>query len=693
LLATPPTVTTTLPVVAPLGTAAVMLAALQLVGVAVVPLNFTILIPCVAPKFAPVIVTDVPTNPDVGFKLVMLGGGTVTVKLIPLLATPPTVTTTFPVVAPAGTGATMLVALQLVGVAVVPLNFTILIPCVAPKFAPAIVTDVPTNPDVGFKLVMLGGGTVTVKLIPLLATPPTVTTTFPVVAPAGTGATMLVALQLVGVAVIPLNFTVLVPCVAPKFVPAIVTDVPTNPDVGFKLVMLGAGTATVKLIPLLATPPTVTTTFPVVAPAGIGTTMLVALQLVGVAVIPLNFTVLVPCVAPKFAPAIVTDAPTNPDAGFKLVMLGPGTVTVKLAPLLGTPPTVTTTFPVVAPAGTGATMLVALQLVGTAPTPLNATVLVPCVAPKFAPAIVTDVPTNPDVGFKLVMLGPGTVTVKLIPLLATPPTVTTTFPVVAPAGTGATMLVALQLVGVAAAPLNATVLVPCVAPKFAPAIVTDAPTNPDVGFKLVMLGPGTVTVKLTPLLATPPTVTTTFPVVAPAGTGATMLDALQLVGVAVVPLNFTVLVPCVAPKFAPAIVTGVPAAPDVGLKLAMLAGGGFPPPGFEFVAPLHPVFVMASASSSIGHAFRRNSSPDVIVFIVKNILSVLRLHAQAIFARSRLQYCCREMPFGDAPTRRIPGARSFGNRFASEKHQSVRSGVHFRPNLSYREGTNGSDRT
>jgi hypothetical protein len=171
-----------------------------------------------------------------------------------------------------------------------------------------------------------------------------------------------------------------------------------------------------------------------------------------------------------------------------------------------------------------------------------------------------------------------------------------------------------------------------------------------------------------------------------------MLVALQLVGVAAVPLNFAVLVPCVAPKFAPAIVTGVPAAPDVGLKLAMLAGGGFPPPGFEFAAPLHPVFVMASASS-IGHTFRRNTSPDVIVFIAKNILSVLRLYAQAIFARSRLQYCCREMPFGDAPTRRIPGvARSFGNHSVSEKHQSVRSGVHFRPNLSYREGTNGSDR-
>jgi len=134
-------------------------------------------------------------------------------------------------------------------------------------------------------------------------------------------------------------------------------------------------------------------------------------------------------------------------------------------------------------------------------------------------------------------------TVKFTPLLAIPPAVTTTLPVVAPAGTGATMLVALQLVGVAAVPLNATPLVPCIVPKLAPAIVTEVPTGPEVGFKLVILGAGTVTVKLTPLLATPPTVTTTFPVVAPAGTGATMLVALQLVGLVVVPLKTTVLVP------------------------------------------------------------------------------------------------------------------------------------------------------
>ena len=148
-------------------------------------------------------------------------------------------------------------------------------------------------------------------------------------------------------------------------------------------------------------------------------------------------------------------------------------------------------------------MLVALQLVGVAAVPLNFTVLVPCVAPKFVPLIVTEAPTTADVGEKLVMLGAAAVTVKATPLLATPATVTTTFPVVAPAGTGATMLVALQLVGVAAVPLNCTVLVPCVAPKFVPVIVTDAPTTADVGAKARDARRRQVTVKLTPLLATP----------------------------------------------------------------------------------------------------------------------------------------------------------------------------------------------
>jgi hypothetical protein len=51
-------------------------------------------------------------------------------------------------------------------------------------------------------------------------------------------------------------------------------------------------------------------------------------------------------------------------------------------------------------------------------------------------------------------------TVKLAPLLAAPETVTMTLPLVAPLGTVVVMLVAPQLVTVAAVPLNCTVLLP-----------------------------------------------------------------------------------------------------------------------------------------------------------------------------------------------------------------------------------------
>jgi len=173
-----------------------------------------------------------------------------------LLATPPTVTTTFPVVAPLGTATVMPVALQLVGTPAVPLKVTVLVPCMAPRFVPLIVTAVPTGPDVGLRLVMLGAAAAaTVKFTPLLATPPTVTTTFPVVAPLGTATVMLVALQLVGAPAVPLKVTVLVPCIAPRFVPVIVTAVPTGPEFGFTLAIFGAGVSGTEVPPVLPLPP------------------------------------------------------------------------------------------------------------------------------------------------------------------------------------------------------------------------------------------------------------------------------------------------------------------------------------------------------------------------------------------------------------------------------------------------------
>jgi hypothetical protein len=425
-----------------------------------------------------------------------------------------------------------------------------------------MITDVPTTPEVGLRLVILGGGAVTVKFTPLLDIPATDTRTFPVVAAVGTGNTMLVALQEVGVAVVPLNVTVLAPCTDPKPVPETVTTAPTSPDVGLMLVMLGG--RTVKFTTLLATPPTLTPTLPVDA-VGTVAMMLVALQLAAVAATPLNDTVLVPWVVPKLVPLIVTDVPICPDVGLTLVIVGVGR-TVKATALLARPPTVTTMLPVVAPAGTGTTMLEVLHEVGVAAVPLNVTVLVPWAAPKVEPIRVIKVPTAPEAGPMLLMFG---ATAKFTPLLATPPTMTTTLPVVAPDGTGTTMLVAAQLTGTDVVPLKLMKLDPCTEPKPVPVIVTEVPTGPDDGLTFVITGLGGITVKFTPLLGVPPTVTMTLPVVAD-GTTATIVVSLQLDTLACEPLKETVLVPCAAPKPVPEIVTNVETVPDVGFRLVIL---------------------------------------------------------------------------------------------------------------------------
>ncbi|MGB2636896.1 MAG: hypothetical protein WAM58_23415 [Candidatus Acidiferrum sp.] len=148
--------------------------------------------------------------------------------------------------------------------------------------------------------------------------------------------------------------------------PVIVTDVATAPEVGEMLVMFGAAVPTSKPYGLLATPPTVTTTLPVVAPVGTGTLMEVALQLVGVPVVPLNVTVLVPCDVPKFVPVIVTEVPTTPAPGVRLLMLGSEDVTVKRTLLLFPPPTETRRSPVAAPAGTATVIDVSVELIGLA---------------------------------------------------------------------------------------------------------------------------------------------------------------------------------------------------------------------------------------------------------------------------------------------------------------------------------------
>jgi hypothetical protein len=233
LVAVPPGVVTEIsPVVAPLGTVAVTcVAELTVNVVALVPLNVTAVAPV---KFVPVITTEMPTEPLVGAKLVIVGDPT-TVKLLALVAVPPGVVTAIdPVVAPVGTVAVIWVAESTENVvALVPLNVTAVAPV---KFVPVITTLAPTAPLAGEKFEIVGGET-TVKAVALVAEPPgVVTETRPVVAPAGTAAVIWVAESTENVvALVPLNVTAVAPV---KFIPVMTTLVPTGPLAGLNPVMV-----------------------------------------------------------------------------------------------------------------------------------------------------------------------------------------------------------------------------------------------------------------------------------------------------------------------------------------------------------------------------------------------------------------------------------------------------------------------
>src|SRR5688572_22729301 len=186
-----------------------------------------------------------------------------TVKSPELVAVPPgVVTTILPVVAPEGTAVLICVLETTVKVAMVPLKRTLVAPV---KFVPVIATDVPTGPLAGANEAIVGAW-MTVKSPVLVAVPPgVVTTILPVVAPEGTAVLICVLDTTVKVATVPLKRTLVAPV---KFVPLIVTDVPTGPFAGANDVIVGAWT-TEKSPLLVAVPPgVVTVILPVVAPAG-----------------------------------------------------------------------------------------------------------------------------------------------------------------------------------------------------------------------------------------------------------------------------------------------------------------------------------------------------------------------------------------------------------------------------------------
>jgi hypothetical protein len=156
-----------------------------------------------------------------------------------------------------------------------------------------------------------------VKLDELVTVPPGVVTLIvPVVAPVGTVVAIDVAVTVPRVAAVPLNFTLVAPV---RFVPVMVTAIPTPALVGVKLVTVGAGT-TVKLDELVTVPPGVVTLIvPVVAPVGTVVAIDVAVTVPRVAVVPLNFTLVAPV---RFVPVMVTASPTPALVGVKLVIVG-----------------------------------------------------------------------------------------------------------------------------------------------------------------------------------------------------------------------------------------------------------------------------------------------------------------------------------------------------------------------------------
>jgi hypothetical protein len=341
-VAVPPVVVTVIgPVVAPAGTVAVICVVLATVNVALTPLNRTFR---TLAKLAPKMLTTVPTGPDGGVKLLMMGGvgPVVTMKSGVAVAVPPVVVTVIgPVVAPAGTVAVICVVLATVNVALTPLNRTFR---TLAKLAPKMLTTVPTGPDGGVKLLMMGGvgPVVTMKSGVAVAVPAVVVTVIgPVVAPAGTVAVICVVLATVNVALTPLNRTFRT---LAKLAPKMLTTVPTGPDGGVKLLMMGGvgaeAVVTTKGTLLTANSSSSRCTLigPVVAPLGTVARICVSLTTSNAAGTSLKhtcrsttgsglstalptFTVLTPSSGWKPVPLMENTVPTGPLVGVKPVMV------------------------------------------------------------------------------------------------------------------------------------------------------------------------------------------------------------------------------------------------------------------------------------------------------------------------------------------------------------------------------------
>jgi len=158
----------------------------------------------------------------------------------------------------------------------------------------------------------------------VIVIPLTVILTGPEVAPGGTDVVMLVEVDAVTMAEIPLKLTKLLAGVVLKLVPEIITVALSAPVVGLNPVIEGVGD-TVKLLALkMVMPLRLNEILPEVAPTGTVVVILVAVEAVTIAATPLKCKILSAGIVLKSDPVIIIAAPTAPFAGLKPVIDGEG---------------------------------------------------------------------------------------------------------------------------------------------------------------------------------------------------------------------------------------------------------------------------------------------------------------------------------------------------------------------------------
>jgi len=295
----------------PLPTTAVMVFAFTTVyEVANVPPNFTEVVPV---KFAPLMVTTVPTPPVVGLKEEMPGSVDEKTKPARDAVPPGDVTVTLPD-APLPTCAVMVPSSTTVkeSAAVLP-NLTAVAPV---KLAPLMVTVWSVAAVVGVNE-LINGAAKKVKPARVEVPAGVVTKTLPDAAPLLTTAVMVVVLTTVKeVAAPPPKLTAVA---QEKSVPVMVMVVPAAAVVGENDAMAGAGVLYVKPASVAVPPGVTTEMLPEVAHGAMAVMLVAFTTLNEVAAVPLKVTAVVPV---KLEPVMVTVAPTAAAVGVNEVIVG-----------------------------------------------------------------------------------------------------------------------------------------------------------------------------------------------------------------------------------------------------------------------------------------------------------------------------------------------------------------------------------